>query len=374
VREETTGTTKKNVRSYEWVEGLQSGLIPESNAGPLLERWGIKSVSPDRPLKLYSFSWVSDGATMDLSPVINREARFVLVDGSKVEYLDVRNKDGEDVVTRRPVRRWKPVEGGEILAHIAKYKKEHEGDWQDAEGEPLIDFSQSDQLLARYPPMLRTQGSKTQQQWLFEFLLDPAAHPIRPSLHPIVPGGKGPPDPNVRMPDFGFSDEEAASLVRYFWARDRLVSEEAHPFTSFHEREHGYFAGRKDTLEKAGPYIQRICGECHYINGQAPAGGPEYAYKFAPELANVQDRLRPRWLYPWLRQPSLIYPGTPMTAAQYGDIGEGDLEKGLQTAVEYLMNLRRLRPAAAAPEKKEPEKKEPEKKEPQKNEPPKKDK
>ena len=220
------GATKKVVTTYEWVEGAQSGIIAEDTATATLARWGIQPTTPGVKLKLYSFNWVSDGCTLNLSPAINTGARFVLVDGSKAEYLDVRqNEKGEDVVTRRLVRRWKPMEGGEILAHIAKYKKDHMDEWHDADDNSYLNWDDESVRQSRYPPMLRTQGAKTQQQWLFEFLLRPSENPIRPALHPIVPGGKGPPDPNIRMPDFGFSDEEAGALVRYFWARDRQVGD-----------------------------------------------------------------------------------------------------------------------------------------------------
>ncbi|HEY3225720.1 MAG TPA: hypothetical protein VGK61_01835, partial [Planctomycetota bacterium] len=76
----------------------------------------------------------------------------------------------------------------------------------------------------------------------------------------------------------------------------------------------------------------------------------------APELSMTETRLRPRWLYPWLRQPSLIYPGTPMTAMDqsYKEIGGGEVDPGLRKTVEYLMNFSRLHappPKAAAPDK-----------------------
>ncbi len=360
-REESNGSAKKLVTTYEWVEGMQSGIIPEDTAGGLLSRWGVLPSSPDRKLKLYSFNWVSDGCTMKLSPVINQGARFVVVDGSKAEYLDVRqNEKGEDVVTRRLIRRWKPMEGGEILPHIRKYKKDHMDEWHDADDNSYYNPDDESVVQSRFPPMLRTQGAKTQQEWLFGFLKDPTSHPIRPALHPIVPRvegqpePKGPPDPNIRMPDFGLSDEEAAALVRYFWARDRLASEETHPFTSFPERDSAYFASRKETLLKAEPFLKKNCGECHYWNGIAPGGGLEASYRFAPEIAGVEERLRTRWLYPWLRQPSLIYPGTPMTAADYKSIGDGDQETGLRAAVDLMMNFRKLLPE---PEKKEAPKK-----------------
>jgi cytochrome c551/c552 len=356
VREEPTPTGPKVVRSYEWIEGLGELLDADTTEG-ILSRYGIKGTTPGKPPQLYTFNWVSDGCTMEMPKVVNRSSRFVLVDGKKTAYLDATTVNGEEKVVLREIRRRKPVDGGEILPHIAKYKKDHEETMVDGDGEPLYDLEDPSTLSARYPPMLRSQGVKTQAEWLFEFLKNPAGFPIRPALHPLTPGGKGAPDPNVRMPDFGFDDEEAAALVRYFWARDRRAEEETHPFTSFPERDSRTFASRKETLEKAYPYIQRICGECHFLNGAEPPGSVNNSYKFAPELNQVQDRLRTRWLYPWLREPSAVYPGTPMTSADYKPIGDGDQDKGLKTAVEFLMNMRRLQPPAApAPEsEKKPE-------------------
>jgi mono/diheme cytochrome c family protein len=56
------------------------------------------------------------------------------------------------------------------------------------------------------PPLLR-EGEKTQPAWLFQFLRNPFA--IRPTTI-------------LRMPRFNMSDEEAADLVNYFAAADRV--------------------------------------------------------------------------------------------------------------------------------------------------------
>jgi mono/diheme cytochrome c family protein len=348
---------KKRVRSYVWVEGQRGQLLGDEQAAGLLSGWGITPESKESKPKLYTFTWVSDGCTMEMSPAVGA-SRFVLVDGAKAEYIDLQGS----TVVRRPIRRWTPQDGGEILPHIAQYKKAHAGDWLNADEEEIYDFSDAGTLQSRYPPMLRTQGVKTPMPWMFEFLKDPGAHPIRPALHPIVPGGKGPVDPNIRMPNFGFTDEEAAALARFFWSRDRRPDEETHPFTTQPEQNSAHVASRMKSLEAAGTWARKICGECHYFDGAAPQGGPEASYKFAPELAKVEERLRSRWLYPWLRAPSTVYPGTPMTAMDYKDIGDGDQEKGLRTAVELLLNWSKVKKPEAsaqpAPPKNEPEKKE----------------
>jgi len=56
------------------------------------------------------------------------------------------------------------------------------------------------------PPLLEGEGSKVQPDWLFGFFKAPS--PIRPWLA-------------VRMPTFGFADEEANALVNSFASKDQ---------------------------------------------------------------------------------------------------------------------------------------------------------
>src|SRR5437762_2625916 len=55
------------------------------------------------------------------------------------------------------------------------------------------------------PPLLSGEGAKTQPAWLFGFLKD--VKKLRPWL-------------NVRMPTFGFADNDATTLVAMFSAFD----------------------------------------------------------------------------------------------------------------------------------------------------------
>ncbi|HLG42367.1 MAG TPA: hypothetical protein VI643_03295, partial [Planctomycetota bacterium] len=63
----------------------------------------------------------------------------------------------------------------------------------------------------------------------------------------------------------------------------------------------------------------------------------------APDVGRFHDRLRPRWLDPWLEHPTWIYPGTTMTEL-YPDPGDR------KTAIDVLMNWPRVRPAPPNPE------------------------
>src|SRR5207244_1356052 len=101
---------------------------------------------------------------------------------------------------------------GEILAELRKFKRDLSEGNAPYNAKPFeaftdfMDISNEGEFETRYPPMLRSQGVKTQTEWLFRFLKAP--YPIRPTLQPIYPGAKALPDVNLRMPTFGFEDEE----------------------------------------------------------------------------------------------------------------------------------------------------------------------
>jgi len=78
------------------------------------------------------------------------------------------------------------------------------------------------------------------------------------------------------------------------------------------------------------------CASCHYMAGGAPPGVP---LKHAPDLARVEERLRPRWLYEWVDVPANIYPGTTMTSYDFKPIFGGNQRDGVHAAVEYMLNF-----------------------------------
>jgi mono/diheme cytochrome c family protein len=58
---------------------------------------------------------------------------------------------------------------------------------------------------AQWPPNLNTEGAKTQPKWLHPFLEDPSMVKLRPWLV-------------ARMPTFHFTEQQAATIERYFSA------------------------------------------------------------------------------------------------------------------------------------------------------------
>jgi hypothetical protein len=88
----------------------------------------------------------------------------------------------------------------------------------------------------------------------------------------------------------------------------------------------------------------RGCGSCHYYDGAAAPGGAEAGYKFGPDFAIMAGRLRPRWMYAWQADPSLIYPGTTMTAYTWDDRDADRNEDRRRATIEFIHNFRRFVP------------------------------
>jgi len=87
------------------------------------------------------------------------------------------------------------------------------------------------------------------------------------------------------------------------------------------------------------------CYQCHFRQGVAPASDP---LTWAPDLAGVSTRLREDWVRTWLRDPSLVYPGTSMPAnfssptPQYQDqYPNSTNEDQIRVVLEWLFNFDR---------------------------------
>jgi hypothetical protein len=286
-----------------------------------------------------------------MSGAVNPDSKFVYFDGDDRYYLDVA---GADVKAMRPVLQYHPQDGGEIIPELRKFKKAlnegekpYDDDKKYEKYREFMDISNEGEYETRTPPMLRTQGVKTQTDWLFRFLKAP--YPIRPTLQPIYPGAKALPDSNLRMPTFDFSDEAANSVVRWFAVRDHLAGKDFYPNTEFPERDASLLEARKGALDKVGAIIRDTntgCASCHYMGGQAPPG---VVLKHAPDLALVQERLRPRWLYEWADIPANIYPGTTMTSYDFKPVFGGNQKDGVRAAVEYMLNFGKFSAKSSAP-------------------------
>ncbi|HLF92566.1 MAG TPA: c-type cytochrome, partial [Planctomycetota bacterium] len=373
-REEGEGDKRKKKESWEWLEGRNLGQLPPEAAEKALKDAGLLAKAEkfdEKSMGAWIVDWASDHRTLELKKVVNPDAKTVAKVGPRWWYLDKEPRE---------IRHQVDMDGGEILPHLDAFKKalnkayvsekekldERNDDLDDliknaadnpakqkelkdeqaairtrlAAEFPTDDLVKSDQMEGRYPPLLRTQGVKTQADWLFGFLKKP--YPIRPNIFPAAPGAKSLGDVNIRMPSFELTDEETNAVVRWFAVRDHLAGTDFFPNTAIPEREESLLEKRKDLHQSVMTRIllntDQGCAKCHYINGRPPTGD---LYAYAPDLANVGQRLRPRWLYSWLNDPAAIYPRTTMTNF-WSDLKNPNRMDEIHGAVELLMNPKKL--------------------------------
>ncbi len=170
------------------------------------------------------------------------------------------------------------------------------------------------------PPPLTGAGKKLQEPWLHYFLKAPT--PIRPWI-------------KIRMPTFGFTDEEITTISKYFLALGNQELELR-----------DYAAIRPDP--SLVPFGKRLfdefkCIECHQLGGGASIDPS----KLAPNLQLTRERLKPEWIVDWLRDPDAIQPGTQMPGyfpdLQSPDqtIFNGDAKKQMAAMRDYLLSIGR---------------------------------
>ncbi len=120
---------------------------------------------------------------------------------------------------------------------------------------------------------LTFEGSKVRREWVVNYLVLPF------SIRPILP---------ERMPIFRMSREEATAIadaMETFWV-DPSIPED--PFA-------GQPAADRDPEEGARLYVALGCRACHIVG---TSGG-----YYGPPLTDTPSRLKPGWLYSWLKGP-----------------------------------------------------------------------
>ncbi|MHB8482997.1 MAG: c-type cytochrome [Nitrospiria bacterium] len=136
-------------------------------------------------------------------------------------------------------------------------------------------------------PNLGHEGTKLNREWLFSFLKKP--HKIRPiGFIPLT---------KTTMPNFYFKDEEADALTEYLMTlRDAGISKKNLEDLKFTQEE--IDRGKKYFSDKFA------CDACHRIGAEGGIVGPN--------LKEASQRLRPEWMFQWLKSPQGIRPDSPM--------------------------------------------------------------
>ncbi len=168
------------------------------------------------------------------------------------------------------------------------------------------------------PPILNGEGAKVQADWLYSFLKNPIS--IRPWL-------------KVRMPTFGFSDEETRTIVEYFDALDDVKN----PFVFVNETNIP-----RENLEAARKLTSKdyfACFSCHQQGDRKPEGPPE---GWAPDLTMARQRLNPDWIVRWITDPQKLLEGTKMPSFYPGgpdDVFGGNDQQQIEALRDYIMVL-----------------------------------
>ena len=168
------------------------------------------------------------------------------------------------------------------------------------------------------PPTLDGEGLRARPDWLYGFLLEPT--PLRPWL-------------DVRMPSFGFSDDDAAALVAWLGWRDGETSAWRPS------------ASRPLSPERAAAaatmFVDLKCVSCHQLATAGSVGSAD----LAPDLGLARQRLDRRWVRRFLEDPGAALPGTRMPQffpdgqSPFPDLLDGDAGAQMDLLVDHLMNL-----------------------------------
>jgi mono/diheme cytochrome c family protein len=170
------------------------------------------------------------------------------------------------------------------------------------------------------PPVLDGVGARLQGQYLYEFLLEPTQ--VRPWF-------------KMQMPDFGFTEEQAQTLVAGFAAAENVTN----PYT--------YFARTKIDEEHFQRGIRRFthykCVQCHPTSidqGLPPDLDPD---DLSINLMLTKARLRPEWIKDFMARPKDIAGiHTRMPTVFYTVDGVPKVEhpeKDIEDITMYLMGM-----------------------------------
>ena len=222
-------------------------------------------------------------------------ARTILTDGRQVERISsdelaILEKKGVKVLL--PAGTWlfptaitALIENQPPVTNVLVYA------WGEAQIKELVNLSEKDN---KAPPFIVGEGAKVNPDWFFRFLKNPTE--IRPWLAEKS-------NPGVRMPTFGFTDDEASTLVEHF----AILAGEKFPFQYDAPLDESV---RQQLVARGKAVFERMeCGKCHVVEGVKLTSDTP-----APAFAIVAPRIQKDWFAVWLRDPQSIAPGTGMTA------------------------------------------------------------
>jgi mono/diheme cytochrome c family protein len=163
---------------------------------------------------------------------------------------------------------------------------------------------------AMLPPNLASEGARVQSDWLFSYVHDPSQVRMRPWL-------------TVRMPTFGFTDDQLNTVVGYFNSR-----EQRRPFGS----EPPVADARNQAVGEV-VFNMLQCAKCHPAGADAAAAQGGAKGDLAPSLLLAHDRLRYDWVPDWIKDPQFWIPGTRMPS-NFPEVEPGRFSSPLAQAID----------------------------------------
>ena len=231
----------------------------------------------------------------------------------------------------------KPASGGVLARYLLPHVTQRE--------KMVNSEAKGSESWAWVPPPLVGQGTKVQNQWFHDFLLEP--YRIRPAVV-------------LRMPRFNMSSAEATKIVNYFAARDnadypydfdpRVNGDHLQTASDAYTKQNGDESDRMTDVMKI-VVSQDYCVKCHAVGDFVPSGKPR---GLAPDLGMVHQRLRADYVRRWIARPSGILPYTAMPqivpydeskdylgAVQTQQLYHGTSPETVDALVDLLMNFDR---------------------------------
>ena len=144
------------------------------------------------------------------------------------------------------------------------------------------------------PPSLDHIAEKTTREWLFAWIKNPQIYGV-----------------SSTMPNFRFSDQEAADIANFLIAQSTASENSKVPLASV-----PLPSPEQAAVDGAGLYGQLFCASCHATQNSK---GILMGGDLAPELTRVGNKVNPDWLRRWLRAPQGYDSKTRMPRYRYDD-------------------------------------------------------
>ncbi|HLX13034.1 MAG TPA: cytochrome c, partial [Bacteroidota bacterium] len=259
------------------------------------------------------FNKLKDSRMYATDRIASKMPVFAFADSEIVELrtlLRGLTKEGPEEQYHEPFeKKQQAIEAGRKITHQYHCVNCHQVEEMGVGG--AVRATLDDEALA--PPFLRMEGSKVQEQWLHTFLQGPT--PIRPWL-------------KLRMPTFSLTDDEIASVTKYFLALNN---------SDLEIRDYKQFQTDPVIAQDGNKLFEEFqCLSCHYT-GTIPEG--KSLGDLAPNLAMARDRLKPDWVLDWIAHPDSISPGTRMPTF-YPDMQSPDPDMMGGNSKEQIRALR----------------------------------